>query len=98
MGMDPRQLGRVGGEHLGQHVGQIVQQGEPIRHLAGSGRPQVGRFRIRLRPIPDIHLNPGMGLQPLRHGRDFSVGKQGEGPPGEVHQEGAIGVIPNPSD
>ena len=93
LGIDPRQLRGVGPEHVGQHVRQVVQQMEPIRHLAGRGCPEARRFRIGLRPIPDDHLDPGMGLQPLGHGRGFPVGEEGQGPPPfEVQQEGAIGV------
>ena len=93
LGIDTRQLGGVGPEHLGQHVREILQQMEPIRHLAGRGRPEARRFRICLRPIPDEHLDPGMGLQPLGHGRGFPIGEQGQGPPPfQVQQEGAIGV------
>jgi hypothetical protein len=74
-GIDPRQLRSVGGEHLGQYVRKIVQQMEPIRHLAGRGRPEACRFRVRLRPIPYVHLAPGMRLQPLGHGRGLPVGE-----------------------
>ena len=93
LGIDTRQLRGVGPEHVGQHVREILQQVKPIRHLAGRGRPEARRFRIGLRPIPHEHLDPGMGLQPLGHGRGFPVGEQGQGPPpGEVQQERAIGV------
>jgi hypothetical protein len=86
-GIDRRQLGSMGGEHLDQDVREIVQEMEAVGHLAGRRRPQAGGFRIRLRAIPHDHLDPGMGLQPLRHGRGFPVGEQGQGaPPGEVHQ------------
>jgi hypothetical protein len=61
-------------EHVGQHVREILQQMKAVGHLAGGGRPEARRFRIRLRPISDDHLAPGMGLQPLRHGRGLSVG------------------------
>jgi hypothetical protein len=92
-GINTRQQGSVGGEHLGQHVRQMVQQMESIRHLAGCGCPKACRFRIGLRPIPYEPLAPGMGLQPLRHGRGFPVGEQGQGPPpGEIQQEGPVGM------
>ena len=91
--MNARQLGGMDSEHVGQHAREILQQMEAVGHLAGGGRPEARRFRIRLRPIPDDHLDPGMGLQPLRYGRGLSVGQQGQGPPlFEIQQEGAVGV------
>jgi hypothetical protein len=49
------------------------------------GRPEARRFRIGLGSVPYDHLNPGMGLQPLRYGRGLPVGEEGQGPPpGEV--------------
>jgi hypothetical protein len=66
---------------------------EPIRHLESRGRPEARRFRVRLGAIPYAHLDPRMGLKPLRHGRGFPVGEEGQGPPpGEVQQESARGV------
>jgi hypothetical protein len=60
LGIDARQLGGVGSEHVGQHVREIVQQVKPVRHLAGRGRPGAGRFRVRLRPIPhEYFATPG---------------------------------------
>ena len=93
LGIDTRQLRGVGPEHVGQHVREILQQMKAIRHLAGRGRPEARRFRVRLRPIPHEDLDPGMGLQPLGHGRGLPIGEQGQGPPPfEVQQERAIGV------
>jgi hypothetical protein len=92
-GMDPRQLGGMGGEDLGQRVGQILQQMKAVGHLAGGGRPEACRFRVGLRAVPHDHLDPGMCLKPPGHRRGFPVGEQGQGPPpGEVEQEGAIGM------
>ena len=81
LGRELRQCGRVGGKHLGEHVRQVVQQMEPIRHLAGCGRPEAGGFRVRLRPIPNEDVHPGMHLQPPGDGRGFAIGQQGQGPP-----------------
>ena len=74
-GLELRQCGRVGGKHLGEHIRKIVQQVEPIRHLAGGGRPEAGGFRLRLRPIPDDHLDPRMRLKPLGHGAGLAIGQ-----------------------
>jgi hypothetical protein len=91
LGTDARQLWGVDPEHVGQHVRQILQQMKAIRHLAGRGRPKARRFRVGLRAVPHEDLHPGMGLQPLGHGRGFAVGEQGQGsPPGEVQQQRAI--------
>jgi hypothetical protein len=92
-GIDTRQLGRIGGEDFGQHGGQILQQMKAVGHLARRGRPHARRFRVRLCPIPYVHLDPRVCLQPLRHGRGFPVGEEGQGPPPfEIQQEGAVGV------
>jgi len=53
----------------------MLQQMKPIRHLAGRGRPEARRFRIRLRAIPHEDFNPGLGLQPVRDGGGLSVGE-----------------------
>jgi hypothetical protein len=70
----------------------MVQQMEPIRHLAGGGRPEARRFRVGLRPISHQHFDPGMRLQPMGDGTGLSIGEQGERPPGEVQQERAVRV------
>jgi hypothetical protein len=60
---------------------------KPIRHLAGRGRPEAGRFRVRLGPIPHKNRHPGMCLQPLGYGGGLSIGEQGQGPPpGEIQR------------
>jgi hypothetical protein len=93
LGIDARQLGSLGGEHLRQRGRQMLQPMEAIGHLAGRGSPKARRFRVRLGPIPHKHLDPGMGLQPLDDGSSLPIGEQDEGaPPGEIHQEGAIRV------
>jgi hypothetical protein len=95
LGLERRQFGRVGGEDLGQRVGQILQPMEAVGHLARRGRPCACRFRIHLRAVPHDHLDPGMGLQPLRYGGGLPIREEGQGPsPSEVHQEGAIRVTP----
>jgi hypothetical protein len=89
--MDPRQLGGMGGEDLGQRVGQLLQEMEAVGHLAGRGCPEAGGFGIGLRPIPDDRLDPGMRLKPPGHGRGFSVGEQRQGPPSfKIQSEGAV--------
>jgi hypothetical protein len=91
LGIDARQLGGVAPEHVGQHVREILPQVKPIRHLTHHGSPEARPFRIYLGTIPHEHLDPGMRLQPLRHGGGLPVGKQGRGPPPcEVRQEGAV--------
>ena len=91
LSIDPRQRRGVRPEHVGQHVGEMVQQVEPIRHLEGRGCSQAGRFRIHLRPIPHEDFYSRMGLKPLGHGRGFPVGEQGHGlPPGKIQEERAI--------
>jgi hypothetical protein len=35
LGRELCQLGGLGGEHLGQHVPEVLQQMDPIRHLEG---------------------------------------------------------------
>jgi hypothetical protein len=85
LGIDARQLRGVGPEHVGQDVREILQQMETVGHLTGRGRPEARRFGIGLRAIPDDHLDPRMGLKPLRHGRGPAIGEQSQGlPPGEV--------------
>jgi hypothetical protein len=80
-------------EDVGQDVCEILEQMKPIRYLAGGGGPKARRFRVRLGPIPHVHLDPGMGLKPLGDGRGFPVGQQGQGPPPQkVQQERAIRV------
>jgi hypothetical protein len=81
LGRELRQFGRMGGEHLGQCVGQILQQMEAVRHLAGRGRPEAGGFRIRLGPIAYNDLHSGMRLQPPGDGAGLAIGEQGQGPP-----------------
>ena len=98
LGIDPRELRSVGPEHVGQHIRQIVQQMKAVGHLAGGGRPQAGGFRIRLRPIPDDHLDPRMGLQPLGHGRGFPVGEESGPCPLQVQEDGTIGVTLPPRE
>jgi hypothetical protein len=93
LGSDARQLRGVGPEHVGQPVRKILQQMKAVGHLAGRGRTEACRFRIRLSPIPHEDFNPGMCPQPLGDGRGFPIGEEGQGPPPrEVQQEGAIGV------
>ena len=93
LGMDTRQLRGMGPEHVGQHVREVLQQVEPIRHLEGRGGSKAGRFCIGLGPIPPEHLDSGMGLQPPGDGGSFPVRQQGQGPPPfEIQQERAVGV------
>jgi hypothetical protein len=80
-----RQFARVGGEHLGQRVGQILQQMKAVGHLARRGRAEARRFRVGLRAIPHEDLHPRVGLKPRGDRGGFPVGEQGQGPPpGEV--------------
>jgi hypothetical protein len=95
LGLELREFGRVGGEGLGQRVGQILQQMKAVGHLARRGRPCACRFLIHRCVVPHDHLDPGMGLQPLRHGGGLPIREEDQGPsPGEVHQEGVIRVTP----
>jgi hypothetical protein len=96
LGLDQRQRRGVRPEHVRQHSGEVVQQVNPIGHLAGRRRAEARRFRVRLGAIPHEDLDPGMGLQPLGDGAGLSIGEQGQGlPPFQVHQEGAIGMTPS---
>jgi hypothetical protein len=93
LGMDGGQQGGVQPEHIGQHVREILQQVQSIRHLAGRKHPEARCFRVCFRAIPHEDLDPEMGLQPLGDGAGLSIGEQGQGPPPfQVHQEGAIGM------
>jgi hypothetical protein len=93
LGSDECQLGGVGREPLGQHVCEILQQLNPVRHLARRGRPGAGTFRVRLRAIPPKHLDPGMRLKPRRPGGGLPIEEEGEGAPAcEITHERAIGV------
>jgi hypothetical protein len=66
-----------------------------VGHLAGGGRPAARRFGVGLRAVPHDHLDPGLGLQPLRHGRGFPVGEQRQGPPPfQVQEDSAVGMTP----
>jgi hypothetical protein len=93
LGIDVRQLGGMGPEHIGQHVREILQQMQAVGHLARHGSPKTRRFRVCPGTIPHEPLNPRMRLQPLRHGGRLPVGKEGQGPtPCEVQQERALGM------
>jgi hypothetical protein len=77
LGIDARQLRRVGPEHVGQHVREILEQVKAIGHLAGRGCPEACRFGVDLRAIPDEHLYPRMGLKLRCDSGDLPIGKEG---------------------
>jgi hypothetical protein len=93
LGLELRQLGRVRGEHLGQHVRESPQPREAVRHLTGRGRPEAGGFRTRLGPIPPAPLTSRMRLKPRGDGAGLAIGEQGQRPPPfKVQSEGARAV------
>jgi hypothetical protein len=99
LGSEARSLGGVCPADGGQHVRELLQHMNPLRHVARRGRPEAGRFRVRLGPVPDQDLAPRRRLKPRGDSRDFPVGQQGQRPPPcQVHQEGARGMTPSQGD
>jgi hypothetical protein len=81
LGLNQRQPRDVSPARVGPRLRPILRQMKAIRHLEGGGRPEARRSRVRLRPLSDDHLDPGMGLQPRGDGAGLSGGEQGQGPP-----------------
>jgi hypothetical protein len=60
--MHTRQVTPLGGKDVGQHGGQVLQQMEAVRDLAGCGRPAARRVCVRFGTIAHEYFNPGMRL------------------------------------
>ncbi len=65
---------RVSLEHALDGLAQVLEQVPAIRDLLGLRGACRRRLGVGRRTVPADHLDPGMGLEPSRHGIRITVG------------------------
>ena len=80
-------------EHLVQGFTEILEQMKAVRNLGRSGCSVPCALGIGARAVPGNHLDPRMGLEPLRHGIGRALREEGHGLATlQIHQDRAIGM------
>jgi hypothetical protein len=84
---------RVSLEHTFDGLAQVLQQVPAIRNLLSLGGAGRRRLGVGRRTVPADHLDPGMGLEPSRHGIRSTVGEEVEDVPSfQVHDDRAVAL------